>query len=525
MTSSSRTTLVGVIGALVLCASLGSLWALSVPLFAPADESAHADYGLQVADGRIPTMGARIEPELGALGQRPIVQYVANHPPLYYAISGPIERLGVDTGHPRAALLGVRLLGVGLAMACVVGVAALASIICRNGRGGVRTQVVVTAAALTASVPSFVVASASIQNDGVTILLSILTLVLIAIAVRRGVGLQVTSALAVVSALGMLSRLSYLPFVLTAAGALLLLACFPGLRARVPTGRSVTKGLVAAAAVLAVTCLGAGWFYLRNLRLYGDLTASSVAYRLVEGRDWATGSENGFLAYALRPASWWIQIRQLTGVPSADLESGSAIHTVLAVALVAIVIGGLALTIRARRRLLDYEGRWILAGLGVVALGAYAELVHHVVHGGAENNRYLLGALAFGTIGTAVVLVAFRRLQPLACFTLVAIGGFGCVAYTTAIARRTAPDASWLGALQIGAEQNQVPLANLTPAALVVAAAVGLVLVVGSLMAGQRDQAHDTGDRRQHDGEPGRQRDGERGPSPQPVEAGPERQR
>jgi hypothetical protein len=87
--------------------------------------------------------------------------YVANHPPLFYAISALPIGLGQGFGAPRAAVAAARLLSAALAAGGLVMVAWLALVLAPD-----RPRVAVGAAWLAALLPSLPHVSAFVYNDG-----------------------------------------------------------------------------------------------------------------------------------------------------------------------------------------------------------------------------------------------------------------------------------------------------------------------------------------------------------------------
>ena len=72
------------------------------------DERAHVDYAWQVAHGHLPVAATEFTAEFPELGQKSYFQHVSNHPPLYYAIAGPVLRAANATGHPASGLYALR---------------------------------------------------------------------------------------------------------------------------------------------------------------------------------------------------------------------------------------------------------------------------------------------------------------------------------------------------------------------------------------------------------------------------------
>src|SRR5215207_10716115 len=150
----------GVAAAVVLIAFLAGLAVFAVRPFASADESAHADYGLTIyQEHRLPTLFDHVEPVFPYQQAKP--QHVANHPPLYYVLTGPLLAGGVRTGHLVAGYEAARLVSVVASVVTVLLVAGFAHAVTR----GRRPAVTVGAAALVATYAPFVSVSGVLHND------------------------------------------------------------------------------------------------------------------------------------------------------------------------------------------------------------------------------------------------------------------------------------------------------------------------------------------------------------------------
>lgn len=488
-----RALRLGLTGALVAYAGLVLLWVLAVPPFVPSDEQAHADYAMQASRGHLPVAGPHITPEFPELGQGRVNQHVANHPPLYHALVGQVLHLGKDTGHSRAGLIATRLIGAAFTAATMLLVARIAWLTLATAPPRTRASATVLAATLTGLLPSLLIASGTVQNDSLAIMLATATLALLVGAARRGLTARRTAAVAVVSGLAMVTRISNLPVVMVAAGAALVLAVWPGLEPVRITGRAVGRGVAAAAAVVAAVLVLSGWFYALNVHRYGDLTGGAVLYRmpLVEHRQGAPGIDRGLVHYLLDPRTAWVQVRQLGGLSPSVIMDPWRQHPVsawLGVTLIGLaalgVLVNLALLVRRHRaRALDRVGIATLLCLAAVLLAAYITMGGHVLQHGLENNRYLLTGAPFWAVGVGLLLSRFGPLTPLVGTLTAAVSGIASITLITAVAGRLSPlGTSWAPALTRGLATSRVAHPGAVLDALLGIAAAGLVLVLASLV-------------------------------------------
>jgi hypothetical protein len=484
---------IGLAGSIAVYVALAAIWAFAVPLFAPLDESAHVDYAYQVAHGGLPLAGTHYQAEFPTLHQRSGGQYVAYHPPLYYALISPLIRLADPSSHPRVWLLAVRGVGIVLTIGTLLLVAMLAVRVFAKWDRARRYQLAIIAVGLAAGVPSLVAATASIQNDALELFLSLLALVLLAVMARDGLTARRVLVLGLVCGLGMLTRVTFGQVLVVAALTVVLLA-HPRFSARpwpAAAARPRLTILRRQAAYLAPVILGpvliAGWFYVLNHNRYGSFSGSNIAYQGVAARSLNPRMSNP-LHFATDPYSWWAQLVQLGGATSSLVNNPRTVSTVIATLLTVVVVlglGGLALRWRTFR--LDRAGAILLIGLALILLISFAEIASHVSHKGSENNRYLLAALPFWGIALGVLLLALgsRRL-PVIPVVIVAAQALGAITLTVSIARRQRLVAGHTGtydALLTSMRQARVPMPSAMLAGLTALLVAGLLVQLVALVA------------------------------------------
>lgn len=260
----------GLAGVLLAFVVLAALHAVTVPPFLPADERSHTAYALLVAQGQLPTLTTPA-PLLRPPGVGPRV-YTANHPPLYYALVAAPLRLGLAGGHPMAGFAAARLLTVLMAAAGIAAVAWLALVLNPN-----RPQLALAAAAVGPLLPSFVHISGLVHNDALGFTTATATLAAAALVLVRGPSGRRLAALAAAAAAAALTRASGLPF---AVLAVLAAGVAPLVHSRRPPRARIAAAAVQAGVVAGAVLGAAGWFYLRNRALYGDLGGTAENLRL-----------------------------------------------------------------------------------------------------------------------------------------------------------------------------------------------------------------------------------------------------
>jgi hypothetical protein len=410
---------------LVLTASVARTFS-SMPL-ASVDESAHVDYVLRVWHGQLPVLldGIRFRPGFGGT---PPVQWVAQHPPLYYVLLAPVVGPLVDAGHPVQAVVAGRLCNAVFAAAVVPSAAWAAS---RCFPGVVRLPA--TVAVVTASTSVLVVQGGVVYNDSLAALTCALACGVAGAALRSGVGSGLVVGGALVAAAGMTTRLTFALWLVAIVVAFALsrtvrLGRLQGLCARV----------LVAAVPLAAAAAASGWFWLRNQELTGSFSGRPTAWPGYTPRPHYSEVE------VVSTLGFW---RQLFALFRGALPIASPLPWVLLLLPVLLFVAALV-----ARRLRPWapadDDRWprrlVVAMLVVVTLLFVVVEIRYAAGGGAPLNRYTLtvlvpialamaaGFLAWGRIGTWIAL-AWTAAAVVPTWSLVDAGGSELVGHSGAV--------------------------------------------------------------------------------------------
>ena len=154
------------------------------------------------------------------------------------------------------AVLALRLAGLALGAGAIALVYKIGELIAPQ-----RPTVAFVAGALTAMNPMFIFVSASVSNDSLAMAVNSALILLLLRTLRDGFDLRVSLAIALLFALGCLSKLSSLALLPVLLGVCLLALRKSG-------DRRGALSLLYFVALLWL--LIAGWWYLRNLQLYGE---------------------------------------------------------------------------------------------------------------------------------------------------------------------------------------------------------------------------------------------------------------
>jgi 4-amino-4-deoxy-L-arabinose transferase-like glycosyltransferase len=393
---------------------LGGSYALTTPIFEASDEFVHYPMVKHLADN-----------SLSLPVQNPAIQTAwqqeGSQPPLYYMLAavvtggmdtsdmGYVRRINphADIGFARPdgnanmivhrpdesstgtflAVRVIRLLSVLLGLGTVIVTYCLAFHLFPE-----RAVVVVGAAALNAALPMFLFISGSVNNDNLSNLLgNLLTLLIVLLLKReRAPRLRDYALLGVVTGAGLLAKFNISLLVLLVALALLIVS----IRRRNPRpviiGGAISGGL---------TILIAGWWYLRNLQLYGDPTGLNVFLDIVGRR-----------AIPANAAQLWAERESFTrsfwGVfGGMNVLMPDWVYLLLNIFGGLAILGALAFLLRTALRRTWAFGRWLPALVTlvwiVITFGSYLRWTAETP---ASQGRLMFGALSSICVWLAVGL-------------------------------------------------------------------------------------------------------------------------
>ncbi len=291
--------------------ALGVIYSFATPIFEKNDEESHAWFAWHLANG------GDLPVQVPGLPESPL-QREGSQPPLYYWIAAAVmgrfdlsdfwiqqqpnqspsfspyapsnKNLLLITPQKRAfnyekttlATVALRLLGIIPGLLTIWFVYPIAQTVTRDKR------VALLAMGLTAFNPMFLQVMTALGNDGLVIALSTLSLHVILGAVtadtnENGFSPARIAVIGVLIGLASLSKVSGLLLLPIAAAGILGRALMQP--ERMPFGRRAAAVFAQGMGVLGLWALIAGWWYLRNLQLYGDFTGTSIMARMMTPRD------------------------------------------------------------------------------------------------------------------------------------------------------------------------------------------------------------------------------------------------
>ena len=428
------TVLVGLIAIVVAFIGIGSLHAMQQPPFWATDETAHVGYAHEIASFDLPEIRRYPEVPVEARewqAERSVANdlryrsvWVANHPPLHYMAIAPLIWVSDATGAADGGLTLMRLANVAFAAIGVVFTFLLASELTRRNH-----RLALLAAALAALVPQGHAVFSQALNDGLGFAAGTAVVWAGARCLRRidALSRRDLALLAGTTAVAFGARAATMLVAIAVVGVVALRRFTrPAPSVSVQARRAVGVALVG----IGPAVVAFGWFYVRNMMLYGDIGASQYLLDMF-GR-----ARRGSVFDMVVRWSMWSDVYEGLMSPTTRrriVPPGSALITMIAAVGVAIVfvtgrIGRSGESSSADGRADDVQAhrastlRWQIA-LGLVSVGLIAlTIAQHASGGGNAHARYAMPA-----IGVAAVLLVIgmeRIWSRWAPFAFVVIAGW-----------------------------------------------------------------------------------------------------
>jgi hypothetical protein len=376
---------------------VSSLLALSTPLLKTADEALHLDYAWQVSHGKLPNF--LDGPEYNThLAFTPPVQWVWQHPPLYYLLIAPVVGWSsVNTDAQNVVIYG-RLATAILGTLSLGALMLFTYLSLRESRYR-RVATLVTGIAVSASTVLIGV-SGAVYNDTVPFALSALALGYMGHIILRGnLYGKDFFILTILLSLGMLSRSI---FAITAASVILFLLT-EILSRRKSTGRYIVYTLSMLVAIAGLS----GWFYLRNYNLSGSIlgriSLEKYVPRVAEGRVHTSFIEQ-FTSY-----DFW--------ATTGSIISGSLVLATLLIIALATICYASEVKKVIVLKVIKPETK-IASMLAIFGLLQLCSAAYYMSGGGGHHPRYLLALLIPLAYFAARLITHSRTLPKLFSFSI-----------------------------------------------------------------------------------------------------------
>lgn len=404
---------------------LALLYSVTTPLFEAPDEQWHFAFVQHVAQGRgLPEQ---------ALPLQHLARQEGSQPPLYYALAAALT-FWIDTSNYPAmvwenphygfdvpgvvndnknlfihtaqenfpyaktalAMRLARLLSIAMGVVAVYftyRITALVTFPTPNEpslKRAPKDLPALAAAALVAFTPQFLFISSAVSNDSTIVALCAVALFLLVRVLRVQPTLRDAIVLGIVCGLCALAKVSGLAM-LPLAVLVIAYASRPSRVSATMTWRETSKVrtlVFQQAALLSSFALVAGWWYLRNFALYGEITGTARMIQVFGGR------VDPLTIDAWRAQLWEVFETFWVGFGWGNIRAPEWVYVLVSVAAL-LAVSGLALGVwRARRHLvsalLDHAPLLVLAAWTLIV---FAALLRWMVQTQAPHGRLLFPAL------------------------------------------------------------------------------------------------------------------------------------
>ena len=349
---------------------LGAIYVWVVKPGLPYDEPSHWSTVLYYADHQ----------QLPVLGH-PGVTYEAQMGPVAYVVDAFVVRLAQAAGlSASAAFHLVRLVGAGELCAAVILVGRLMTRLLG------RSWSVAAAVALLALNPMLLTMSSSVQNDTLALMLGLLALELALSRLTDRPTFRSALVVGAVAGAAVLTKLTAWAVVVTIASWLI--------------WRHRRGALQPLAAFIVAVVAASGWWFIRNIVLYGDPTAATGVHRSgvsfgpyhVHGLSGVTHVLEQLVTYLWLPTEY---VRNFISAPA-------GLKGALLVATVAVLIAG-SIRMQSWRK----ASRWLIFSTGILSIASW--LVTYLAYQAiAPRVAYLFLPLWIGLVSSALARLPRR---------------------------------------------------------------------------------------------------------------------
>ena len=335
----SIAVIVGLVAIVVAFIGIGALHALQQPPFLPTDETAHVGYAQEIASFRLPQIREFPEVPVEARqwqAERSMANdiryrgvWVANHPPLHYMAVAPLVWASRAVGAPDGGLILMRFANVAFAAVGLIFTFLLASEITRRNH-----RLALLAAALAALVPQGHAVFSQGLNDGLGFAAGTAVVWAGARCLRRIDALtrRDLALLAATAAVAFGSRAATMLLAIAVVG----IVALRRFTRPAPTAREQLRRAVRVALIgLGPAVVLFGWFYARNMVLYGDVGASQYLLEMFRRE------RRGSVLDMMVRWSMWSNVYEGLMSPTTRrriVPPGSVVLTMIAAAGVGIVL-------------------------------------------------------------------------------------------------------------------------------------------------------------------------------------------
>lgn len=390
----------GLAGALLVYVALGVANIVFLPRFYAPDEPRNAAYAFELWSGRLPRIPDPLphaEMHTSKL-KRSDFHASAQHPPLYYAlVGGPIKASVALLGDVTPGVKAARGITLAMGLAALVTMFRLVRLLVPS-----HPAIAVAAVGVFASVPQVSNTFGIVYNDALGMLTAMGLLHASLAVLLQGPTRRRLVEAGVWMALASLTRFAG---VLTSCFGLL--AIFLSAWVHDPGGHlaRARTGVVRCLPLVVAMLATSGWFYVRSLILYGDVTGARILFEILDRPD-----RGSALHLIVSPAVWgnlhdqlWRNMNGGTRFDDASVTfARSFTLTMTACAAVAVA------RVRPLARLRDTRTLLTAVVLALFFVGTVLPPVIFHSKGGSLMVRYCYPALVVPCVVAGVGFAAFR---------------------------------------------------------------------------------------------------------------------
>jgi hypothetical protein len=260
ITAENKFLSIGLVGVFATVFSGLILWATTQPFTLRSDSVLHLDYAWQVSQRELPDFWEGTQLPTKSASK---VQYVSQHPPLYYLLLAPLVNKPIDNGRLDIAMAIGRMFTI-----CVSLLVTAALVWAGWVFGGEKKSLFAIALpAIVTSTLVFVRAAAEVKNDILALLFTTIALVLFALIIKKGMNTKRFVALVLVCSAGMASRATFISVIVLVPisfGAAVLY------NEKIDLKIKLLKSILLSALLMIVVLTSIGWFYYNNYMLSGS---------------------------------------------------------------------------------------------------------------------------------------------------------------------------------------------------------------------------------------------------------------
>ncbi|MDI6026365.1 hypothetical protein QBK99_09205 [Corticibacterium sp. UT-5YL-CI-8] len=403
-----RLIAIGILGVFLTYGAVVGLYVVAIK--GSADSLLHLDYAWQLSQGRFPDWndGIKIPINTGSENLTIKPQFVSHHPPLYYAVLAPAVGTAVEWGDWRHGVMAARLMTFLIGVGCVAAFFWTAWAVSRS------PTITLIVGAFAAAWTPFVKVSGDVMNDVAAVLTSTLAIGLCALIIRRGTQPRYVAWLALVCAMGMASRATFVGiFALSLCVALWASTVFSEGR-----GRGLQRGLLYCAVIVLSVAVAIGWFY------YGNYLESGSWYRKAD-QSWVAEAQGrklrGLWRTITTPRVYTNVLSRMYGNP---WERWGAYNiTASWVASSTILLGLFVVSFRKK----TIQDKAIVALCVAMFAINILFVIWHAKGYGAINVRYMLPSAIVVALAAGYAATVYAPLAPFVAPALIVTGWLGSI--------------------------------------------------------------------------------------------------